>query len=57
MEDDAGDVENQYYKAKCVSSSSCRTSTDCPALKEDDPQGALKAFRTIVDDQPEKGEW
>ncbi|KAK6908306.1 hypothetical protein I203_102307 [Kwoniella mangroviensis CBS 8507] len=41
--DGAGDVENQYYKAK--------------ALKEDDSEGALKAFRTIVDDQPEKGEW
>lgn len=27
------------------------------ALKEDDPQGALKAFRGIVDDQGEKGEW
>ncbi|KIS02210.1 COP9 signalosome complex subunit 2 [Cryptococcus deuterogattii 2001/935-1] len=42
-EDAVGDVENQYYKAK--------------ALKEDDAQGALKAFRTIVNDQPEKGEW
>ncbi|OCF30632.1 COP9 signalosome complex subunit 2 [Kwoniella heveanensis CBS 569] len=41
--DEGGDVENQYYKAK--------------SLKEDDAEGALKAFRTIVDDQPEKGEW
>ncbi|TYJ57402.1 hypothetical protein B9479_001942 [Cryptococcus floricola] len=41
--DAGGDVENQYYKAK--------------ALKDDDSAGALKAFRTIVEDQPEKGEW
>lgn len=27
------------------------------ALKEDDAEAALKAFRTIVNDQPEKGEW
>ncbi|TXT13292.1 hypothetical protein VHUM_00659 [Vanrija humicola] len=43
MDDDGGDVENQYYKAK--------------GLKEDDAEAALKAFRTIVDDEPEKGEW
>ncbi|GFZ45337.1 COP9 signalosome complex subunit 2 [Saitozyma sp. JCM 24511] len=43
MEDDAGDVENQYYKAK--------------SLKEENAEGALKAFRTIVDEQSEKGEW
>ncbi|WVQ96861.1 hypothetical protein IAU59_003968 [Kwoniella sp. CBS 9459] len=41
--DEGGDVENQYYKAK--------------SLKEDDAEGALKAFRTIVNDQPDKGEW
>ena len=27
------------------------------ALKEDNAEGALKAFRQIVDDQSEKGEW
>jgi COP9 signalosome complex subunit 2 len=27
------------------------------ALKEDDAESALKAFRTIVDNQPDKGEW
>ncbi|KAK1925355.1 endopeptidase [Papiliotrema laurentii] len=43
MDDVAGDVENQYYKAK--------------ALKEDDAEAALKAFRAIVDEQAEKGEW
>ncbi|KAL1408321.1 hypothetical protein Q8F55_005127 [Vanrija albida] len=43
MDDDGGDVENQYYKAK--------------SLKEDDAEAALKAFRTIVEDEPEKGEW
>ncbi|CAD6574711.1 MAG: hypothetical protein TREMPRED_001210 [Tremellales sp. Tagirdzhanova-0007] len=43
MADVTGDVENQYYKAK--------------SLKEDDAEAALKAFRTIADDQVEKGEW
>ncbi|ORY31403.1 PCI domain-domain-containing protein [Naematelia encephala] len=43
MEDEAGDVENQYYKAK--------------SLKEDNPEAALKAFRAIVDEQTEKGDW
>jgi COP9 signalosome complex subunit 2 len=63
MEDDAGDVENQYYKAKCEPNpllkldqpegiSSCEL-----ALKEENAEGALKAFRTIVDEQPEKAEW
>ncbi|WRT67670.1 uncharacterized protein IL334_004642 [Kwoniella shivajii] len=41
--DGSGDAENQYYKAK--------------ALKEDDAEGALIAFRQIVKDQSEKGEW
>ncbi|WVR06257.1 hypothetical protein IAU60_003287 [Kwoniella sp. DSM 27419] len=41
--DEGGDVENQYYKAK--------------SIKEDDAEAALKAFRSIVDEQPEKGEW
>lgn len=27
------------------------------ALKEDDSEGALKAFRAMVDMQDEKGEW
>jgi hypothetical protein len=27
------------------------------ALKEDDQEAALKAFKAIVDEQPEKGEW
>ncbi|KAG8884992.1 hypothetical protein FRB97_002499 [Tulasnella sp. 331] len=39
----ADDVENMYYKAK--------------ALKEDDPQGALKAFKAIVDSQSQKNDW
>lgn len=30
---------------------------DIVALKEDNAEGALKAFRTIVDEQAEKGEW
>jgi len=33
------------------------TEADGAALKEDNPDGAIKAFRTIVDDQTEKGEW
>lgn len=33
------------------------TLTPFTALKEDDPEGALKAFRAIVDDQSDKGEW
>lgn len=41
--DETGDVENQYYKAK--------------SFKEDNAEGALKAFRQIVDAQTEKGEW
>ncbi|ORX40213.1 COP9 signalosome complex subunit 2 [Kockovaella imperatae] len=43
MDEQGGDVENQYYKAK--------------SLKEDDAEGALKAFRTIVDEEADKGEW
>jgi hypothetical protein len=38
-------------------SSSKRRRADDVALKEDDAQAALKAFRAVVDDQPEKGEW
>jgi len=37
------DVENLYYRAK--------------GLKEDDPEAALKAFRNIVNNQPEKDTW
>ncbi|KAL7423214.1 hypothetical protein Q5752_002514 [Cryptotrichosporon argae] len=43
MDEAADDVENQYYKAK--------------SLKEDDTEAALAAFRTLVDNQSEKGEW
>jgi COP9 signalosome complex subunit 2 len=43
MDDDGGDEENQYYRAK--------------ALKDDDSEAALKAFRAIVDGQDGKGEW
>ncbi|GJJ15258.1 hypothetical protein Clacol_009534 [Clathrus columnatus] len=39
----SADVENQYYTAK--------------SLKEDNPEGALKAFRVIVDAETEKGDW
>ena len=35
----------------------CGVQADLEALKEDDSGAALKAFRQIVDDQPEKGEW
>ncbi|KAG8928261.1 hypothetical protein FRC03_007929 [Tulasnella sp. 419] len=37
------DVENQYYKAK--------------ALKEDDPEAALAAFKKILDSQTTKNDW
>lgn len=44
MGDAAGaDVENQYYTAK--------------AKKEDKPEEALKMFKTIVDNEEEKGDW
>ncbi|EJD45749.1 PCI-domain-containing protein [Auricularia subglabra TFB-10046 SS5] len=39
----SADVENQYYTAK--------------ALKDDDPEKALKAFKAIVDAEKEKGDW
>ncbi|KAI8339421.1 PCI domain-containing protein [Chlamydoabsidia padenii] len=44
-EDDEPDVglENKYYNAK--------------ARKEDDPEGAIGEFQTIVDAEEEKGEW
>ncbi|KAK4687770.1 COP9 signalosome complex subunit 2, partial [Tremellales sp. Uapishka_1] len=60
MEDETGDVENQYYKAKCEVSDlylSVSDETSPQALKEDDSAGALKAFRAIVSEQAEKGEW
>ncbi|KZT40228.1 PCI-domain-containing protein [Sistotremastrum suecicum HHB10207 ss-3] len=43
--DDAAsaDVENQYYTAK--------------SKKEDDPEGALQAFKAIVTAEEEKGDW
>jgi len=37
------DVENMYYKAK--------------SKKEDSPEEALKEFRSIVDQEDEKGDW
>ncbi|KIK70497.1 hypothetical protein GYMLUDRAFT_149392 [Collybiopsis luxurians FD-317 M1] len=39
----SADVENLYYKAK--------------SKKEDNPEGALKDFRAIVDQEEEKGDW
>ncbi|KAF8579849.1 PCI-domain-containing protein [Ramaria rubella] len=42
-ESESADVENQYYTAK--------------SMKEDNPEGALKAFRSIVDAETEKGDW
>ncbi|TFK17372.1 PCI-domain-containing protein [Coprinopsis marcescibilis] len=44
-ENEAGsaDVENMYYVAK--------------SKKEDNPEGALKDFRAIVDQEEEKGDW
>ncbi|KAF9075030.1 PCI domain-containing protein [Rhodocollybia butyracea] len=42
-ESGSADVENMYYKAK--------------GKKEDNPEGALKEFRTIVDQEAEKGDW
>lgn len=59
MDDEGGDVENQYYKAKCTLFAAAvpLLLANCSALKEDDPDGAIKAFRAIVDDQTEKGEW
>jgi len=40
---ESADVENMYYKAK--------------GKKEDDPEGALKEFRAIVNQETEKGDW
>ena len=40
---DTADVENQYYTAK--------------SKKEDDPESALRAFKAIVDNEQEKGDW
>ncbi|KAJ4472482.1 PCI domain-containing protein [Lentinula edodes] len=42
-ESGSADVENMYYKAK--------------SKKEDNPEGALKEFRAIVDQEKEKGDW
>ncbi|KAJ4002158.1 PCI domain-containing protein [Lentinula boryana] len=42
-ESGSADVENMYYKAK--------------SKKEDNPEGALKEFRVIVDQEKEKGDW
>ncbi|KAH6916655.1 PCI domain-containing protein [Coprinopsis sp. MPI-PUGE-AT-0042] len=42
-ESGSADVENMYYVAK--------------SKKEDNPEGALKDFRTIVDQEEEKGDW
>jgi len=42
-ESGGADVENMYYVAK--------------SKKEDNPEGALKEFRTIVDQEEEKGDW
>ncbi|OBZ68563.1 COP9 signalosome complex subunit 2 [Grifola frondosa] len=39
----SADVENMYYTAK--------------SKKEDNPEQALKEFRTIVDQEEEKGDW
>jgi len=42
-EGESADVENIYYAAK--------------SKKEDDPEQALKEFKTIVDKEEEKGDW
>ncbi|CAD6888148.1 unnamed protein product [Tilletia caries] len=43
-EDEAdADVENRYYNAK--------------ALKEDDPDAAIRELKAVVELEPEKGEW
>ncbi|KAF5392575.1 hypothetical protein D9757_002257 [Collybiopsis confluens] len=42
-ESGSADVENLYYKAK--------------SKKEENPEGALKDFRVIVDQEKEKGDW
>ncbi|KAJ4485630.1 PCI domain-containing protein [Lentinula aciculospora] len=42
-ESGSADVENMYYKAK--------------SKKEDNPEGALKEFRAIVDQEKERGDW
>ncbi|KAF8512368.1 PCI domain-containing protein [Hysterangium stoloniferum] len=42
-ESGSADVENQYYTAK--------------SMKEDNPEGALKAFKQIVETEMEKGDW
>lgn len=54
MDDDGGDEENQYYRAKGEMSGRRKLTA---ALKDDDSEAALKAFRAIVDGQDDKGEW
>ena len=61
-ESGSADVENMYYVAKCqllCLQRGTRTISDlnATAKKEDNPEGALKDFRAIVDQEEEKGDW
>lgn len=59
-ESGSADVENMYYTAKCMYSwqyALISLADGTTAKKEDDPEGALKAFRAIVDQETEMGDW
>jgi hypothetical protein len=58
------DVENMYYTAKCAFLVTILLVASCShvlyvllAIKEDDPEGALKALQAIVGAEVEKGDW
>jgi len=48
-----------YYAAKCTLISFAVAISSFPrvAKKEDDPEQALKEFKTIVEKEEEKGDW
>ena len=58
------DLENKYYNAKGTScwhlptayTNGCLT-LFATAKKEDDPEGALEDFQSVVDSEEEKGDW
>ena len=60
-ESGSADVENMYYKAKCLSTPIHlyrHIYLDVwPAKKEEQPEEALKEFRAIIDQEEEKGDW
>lgn len=60
-EADSVDVENMYYKAKCMwfllNYWPFPTYFLCLAKKEEAPEDALKEFRAIINQEEEKGDW